>query len=458
MPAPDRNWTIAPTLLWFCVFLFGSLLVIDGDIQALADRVTTRREPATTAGPIAPQPVIVAEDTKDEEPKPTPVKDTGDRAQVGDLHDVCLDGTDKACKRWAMDGYYKAVAQSKAGKLGRPVRISWYGDSVIADDAIPARVRTRLQAELGDGGPGFVFAVEPHRFCFHETVTRTHDGDWFTHAISTLPNKDQMYGPGGSSTETHGGNATLKLATKATNIELYYVTQPNGGKAVVLGDGKEILTADTAGEKKVGAFASVTTEGVKKLELQSKGKIRLYGVDIENASGAVVDNFGIVSVHTKNFVARDVDDFVGELAHRSADLLIVNIGANEAQWLPGNEKAMKEYQGIFERAIAPIRKGRPEATCLVISPLDQAESKDGAFPSRQVMPFLVEAQHRAATANGCAFFSAYDWQGGKGSAAKWFKKGLVGTDFIHLSRKGANKIADGVFDILMQGYERYAKP
>jgi len=46
--------------------------------------------------------------------------------------------------------------------------------------------------------------------------------------------------------------------------------------------------------------------------------------------------------------------------------------------------------------------------------------------------------------------------GGKGSASKWFRKGLVGSDFQHLSRKGANRFADAVFDALMTGYQRFA--
>jgi hypothetical protein len=35
---------------------------------------------------------------------------------------------------------------------------------------------------------------------------------------------------------------------------------------------------------------------------------------------------------------------------------------------------------------------------------------------------------------------------------------MVGSDFQHLSRKGANKMADGVFEALMNGYQRYARP
>ena len=460
MSAPDRSWTVAPTLLWFCAILVGGLVTLDGDVQAIADRVTTRREHAPASPTFAPSPTLVAEAKDDDDkPAPLPVPDTGDRSRVGALEDVCLEGTPDKCKRWGMDGFYRSIRASKSGKLGRAVRVSWYGDSVVATDAIPARLRARMQTELGDGGPGFVYVVPPHRFCHHEGITRMQQGEWRTHAISTQPSGDGLYGVGGSSAETFSGSATIKLnAGTATNVELYFVAQPKGGTATIKADGKEIVAAPTAADAKAAGHATATTAGAKKFELVAKGKVRVYGVAIENATGAVVDNFGIVSVHAKNFAARDIDDFTSELGHRSADLLMVMIGANEAQWLSGSDKAMADYRAHFEKAIAPLRKGRPDGSCLVISPLDQAEAKDGGYPSRPVMPHLVDTQRKAAHAVGCAFFSTYDWMGGKGSAAKWFKRNLVGTDFQHLSKKGANKMADGVFGALMAGYARYAKP
>jgi lysophospholipase L1-like esterase len=184
--------------------------------------------------------------------------------------------------------------------------------------------------------------------------------------------------------------------------------------------------------------------------------VRLFGIDLENTTGAVVDNLGIVSVNVKSFAAGDAAHWSTELAHRSADLVMIMIGANEAQWLGPGDKDTKEYQSHYDKILAPIRKARPDAACLVVSPTDQAEAKDGEYPSRPVMPVLVEAQRKAALAAGCGFYSTYDWMGGKGSAAKWYRNGLVGSDFQHLSRKGANKMADAVYDALMSGFQRYA--
>src|SRR6185503_2821332 len=162
MSAPDRSWTIAPALLVFCVLLVKWLVILDGNVAALADRLTSKRE-AQTAGPtavaggtdVAPS----GDDTDLVAKLPVPAAGSHD---IAALDDVCVEGTDAACKRWAMDAFYKAVADSKAGKLGRALRVSWYGDSVVATDALPGHLRTKLQGELGDGGPGFVFALAPH--------------------------------------------------------------------------------------------------------------------------------------------------------------------------------------------------------------------------------------------------------------------------------------------------------
>ena len=462
MPASeDRSWTIAPTLMWFGAALVVALVVLDGGVQALADRLTAKREDGPPpAGPVfsAPPPMVAETDEPIVRPPVAPV-DKRDRSRIGSLEDICLDGAPPACKRWGMDGFYKSVGKSKQGKLGRAVRVSWYGDSVIATDAIPGRLRTRLQGELGNGGPGFVYVVQPHRFCVHEGVTRTNAGGWLAHSISTSINLDRMYGVGGSSAETFGGRATLRLTSgTATNVELYYLGQPRGGTAVITADGTEIVRADTAADKKQPGYALGTAAGAKKLDVTTTGKVRLFGVSIENATGATVDNLGIVSVNVKSFNNQDTAHFAAELSHRSADLLMIMIGANEAQWLTPNARATKEYQAHYQKILDQLRKARPDGACLVVSPTDQAEAKDGEYPSRPVMPVLVEAQRKAAHASGCAFYSTYDWMGGKGSASKWYKKRYVGSDFQHLTRAGANKMADGIFDALLAGYQSYASP
>ena len=467
-----------PTLAWFAGLVVVGLVAIDGDVQALADRLVQPREPVaarTPAGPIAPPATAIAENDSDEPtttaPLPPPPPGSHD---AGALTDACIDGrdlraagsaaegrrgvVDGKCASWAMDGFYRAVDQAKHGTLARPVRVSWYGDSVVATDAIPGRLRARLQGELGDGGPGFVYVVPPHRFNEHEAITRSQSGTWYTHAISTMQIPDGLYGPGGSTTESSDGHSVIKLvAGKVDHAELYYLTQPKGGTATVTADGSDVLAVDTSGDTRAPGWAGAAIAGgASKLEIATTGRARLFGLDLENARGAVVDNLGVVSVNVKSFANNDPDHWKAELAHRGADLVMIMIGANEAEWLGPHDQDTKAYQAHYEQVLAIVRAARPDAACLVVSPTDQAEAKDGAYPSRPVMPVLVAAQAAAAKSQGCAFYSTYAWMGGKGSASKWFAKGWVSSDFQHLSKKGADKLADAVFDALMAGYQGYA--
>jgi lysophospholipase L1-like esterase len=329
---------------------------------------------------------------------------------------------------------------------------------VIATDAVPQAFRSRLQDELGNGGPGFVYVVPPHRFCGHEAVTRSSSGSWVTHAISTTQIADGMYGVGGSTAETSDGRASIKLITgTASRMELYYLAQPRGGKVTISADGKQVATVDTRSATKQAGFAAATIDsGAQKFDLAISGQVRLFGIDLENASGAVVDNLGVVSANLKSFDANKPEHFQAEIAHRAADLVMIMIGANEAEWLGPSDRDTKDYQTRYGKLLAQVRKALPDASCLVVSPTDQAEAKDGHYASRAVMPVLIAAQRAAARAEGCAFYSTYDWMGGKGSAAKWFRKGMVGTDFQHLSRKGSDRLGDGLFRTLQAGYEKYA--
>ena len=488
MSASDRSWTIAPVLLWFCGCLVAALCVLDGGVDAIADRFRARREPES-AGPAAPagpaftaRPIEVAEAEPagpaqaSGAPAPRPAAGgvhievenppgtvvAADRSRILALEDHCLDtpppSSSDQCKRWALDAFYRAAREAKRGKLGRALRVSWYGDSVIATDVVPAGLRARLQQELGDGGPGFVYVVPPHRFCGHEAITRAQGGGWNVHAITTALIPDGMYGVGGSTAETDGGRATIKLVTgTASQLELYYLTQPRGGTVAITADGKPLATVDTRGPARQPGFATASVAaGAQKFDLAARGRVRLFGLSLENPGGAVVDNLGVVSVNLKSFDANKAEHFQAELKHRGADLVMLMIGANEAEWLNPGDRDTKDYATRYGKLLAQVRAAVPEASCLVVSPTDQAEARDGSYASRPVMPTLISAQREAAHDAGCAFYSTYDWMGGQGSAARWFRKGMVGSDFQHLSRKGADALAEGLFRTLVAGYQKYA--
>src|SRR6185369_16524227 len=106
------SWTIAPALGWFVAALVAGLCVIDGDVAALADRLTKKRE-AQSAGPAGTMTAAAQPEAGDDSDLvaklPTPAAGSHD---IAALDDVCIDGTDQACKRWAMDAFYRSLADA----------------------------------------------------------------------------------------------------------------------------------------------------------------------------------------------------------------------------------------------------------------------------------------------------------------------------------------------------------
>jgi lysophospholipase L1-like esterase len=461
-PLRAKDWAVASTLLWFFVFW-----IAYSGVGAFADRIA--RKPAHHAAPpglpgIAPPAADEDEDEEDDPGADGPAVagvgsgSGGSRgaAKAALIEDACVDGTATDCRRWAMEGFYRGVADARTGTTGHPLRVSYYGDSVTSTDAVPARVRSRLQAELGDGGPGWIWAVEPHRFVHHEGVSITNGGEWQSWAAPIHPVPDGLHGVGGATAETWDGTTSLSSKTPFTEVEVFFLAQPGGGTVDVVVDKQVQATVSTRGDVKKAGFdrLHLTAPG-KKVQLRTSGKVRLFGALLENTRGAVVDNMGLVSATVKNLAHNRADHWAHQLEHRAAELVIVMLGANEAEWLPATRAAMTEYQSRYEAILAPIRTGLPQSTCLVVSPLDQAHDDGSELASRPVMPLLIAAQRAAAAAKGCAFFSAYDWAGGKGSALTWHRRGLVGDDFQHLSRKGANKLADALVDALLAGSQDF---
>jgi lysophospholipase L1-like esterase len=356
--------------------------------------------------------------------------------------DPCLDGD--ACQHHALDAFRDALAAQRAGTADHPLRISYFGDSLTADDHITNALRIKLQALVGDGGPGFVFAAPPHPYCQHRAVVRWVSEGWHIHGISTVVPPDRLLGLGGSAECDGGGTIRFAPTGPVSTIDVDYLAQPHGGSFDVVADGKVLTTVATAAPEKHGLFAAtVLPDGTKHIELRARGRVRLFGATLEAKSGAVVDNLGVVNATAKAMHNNNLDEhWRNQLAHRGSDLVVIMYGTNEAEWLRPGGAGMAEHEKLFGELLATVRTALPDASCLVVSPLDQI---DGTEVPRESIPAMVAAQRRAALANGCAFWDTYAWMGGKGSSRSWFRRGLVVKDYQHPTTEGAELIASALF-------------
>lgn len=356
----------------------------------------------------------------------------------------------------ALDGFFAALAATEDGTAPHAVRISYLGDSLVADDHMADRLRTVLGKRFGDGGPGFVHivALPSGRNRNLKRVVAT--GGWRIHGIARPMPADRLLGYAGSSAESKGsGKAKLiPLGKTVTSAEVYYLTQPGGGTLEILINGKLADTVKTGGKDKKAGFARVASGSpLAKVELRTAGKVRLFGVAMEASRGIVVDNLGVKNATAKGWGRNGRGHWRGQLQHRDPDLFIVMIGSNEAGWLAG--KSLAGYQQVIEELLAPVRAGAPGASCLVISPPDQVDYQRSKLPQRKSIVPMVEAQRKAAAVAGCAFWDLHAWMGGPRSSLTWFKRRWMSNDFAHPTAAGARRIADGLAAGLLDGYARY---
>jgi hypothetical protein len=74
-----------------------------------------------------------------------------------------------------------------------------------------------------------------------------------------------------------------------------------------------------------------------------------------------------------------------------------------------------------------------------------------------VIPLIVGEQRKVAAELGCAFYSAFDAMGGRGSMAAWVRKGFGAGDFTHPTSWGAEQLGKWIYSALMDRYAEYQK-
>jgi lysophospholipase L1-like esterase len=359
----------------------------------------------------------------------------------------------------SLDHFYAALRDLASGQRDRPVRIVHYGDSPTTADLITADAREMLQERFGDGGPGFVLVAKPWAWYGHRGVDVSGTGWKINTAVGSM--REGIYGLGGVLFAGQPGAATtIRLdGGDSTLVEIEYLQQAGGGSLDVSANGAAVGSVSTAGEaKKNGATSVALPVATKLVQLRvSGGPVEVFGVAFANGTrGLTYDSIGLNGASTTVMSrAFDPENWSDALQHRNPDLVIINYGTNESSF-PGYVD--KLYEGELRRAIARVRAALPEASILVMSPMDRGARGDGdAITTMPAIPKIVAIQRRVAGELGCGFFDTYDAMGGDGTMAQWYSRQprMVAADLIHPTPQGARIVARLLTGQLLIGYERY---
>jgi lysophospholipase L1-like esterase len=358
----------------------------------------------------------------------------------------------------ALDHFYAALRDLHNGQSRRTVRIVHYGDSPTTADLITGDARDLLQERFGNAGPGFILIAKPWAWYGHHGVDISATGWKIDTAVGSM--REANYGLGGAIfTGPVGATSTIRLnAHDSTSVEVEYLEQPNGGSIEITADGATAGIVNTAGDTKKDADTTIPIPaGTKQVQLRVAGApVQVFGVIFSREDrGLTYDSIGLNGASTIVMSrAFNPQTFSAALEHRNPDLVVINYGTNESGYPAYVEK---QYEPELIRAIGRVRAALPDASILIMSPMDRGERSGTQITTMRAIPEIVAIQQRVAERTGCGFFNTYQAMGGNGTMARWYDRhpAMVGADLIHPSPQGARLVAQLLTGQLLIGYERY---
>ena len=181
--------------------------------------------------------------------------------------------------------------------------------------------------------------------------------------------------------------------------------------------------------------------------MQGKGKV--YGVSLETQTGVIVDNLPMRGCSGNIFTKIDstqLSDFYRETNTR---LIILQFGGN---MIPQTENAstISGYvRSTLRQQVRYLRACAPDAAILFIGPSDMSTNIDGQMSTYPLVPYMDKLLKKMAAEEQIAYWSMYDAMGGKDSMVRWVENGLAGSDYVHFTRAGANKMGRMLYEWLM---------
>ncbi|BBK44847.1 hypothetical protein STVA_48670 [Allostella vacuolata] len=368
--------------------------------------------------------------------------------------------------------FYDALAQLERRQAGEPVSIVILGDSHMAGHVFAGRLRERLQARFGSGGPGAMPGRAQHRAYRNPLAEVQQTGTW--NGVNSL--RPATPGPFGLSLyrlrAEESGAALLATATEPSGLERLaasVVRLPDGGHLRVSANGCTLGTVATAGPGGAVGLVADLPRGTTEVTVEAvDGPVELIGWRLTRGRGLVVENHGVNGAQLAMLAHLDPEIFAAELRQRDPALVVLAFGTNEAFT---TDLAEGRYRALIAERVAALRQAVPRAAILIVGPPDSAVASRPA-PARgrrpppgcrwKEPPSLAAAKaalRQSAADLGVAY---WDWsrltRGPCGVDAMTRRDPpLAQADHVHFTAEGYAQAAEQFARFLIDGYARRRK-
>ena len=200
--------------------------------------------------------------------------------------------------------------------------------------------------------------------------------------------------------------------------------------------------------------------GELKLVFDAPGPF-VQGVVLERSGrGVVLDTLGIPSVDASLWLLADEALFLEQLRARTPALVVIMLGGNETKRLAWKRTDLEKGERDLRTLIGRVRTATPDASCLVVSPIDSVRgpSKKIPFEERPELAPYLEIQHRVALEEKCAHFDLFTAMGGSGSLKRFYKRGLIHNDLVHPRGQGLDLLGELLASAILRAYDGRPRP
>ena len=411
--------------------------------------------------------------------------------------------------RAPMGRFFRALDHMLESEIGPGVGLLMLGDSHTASDTLSGPLRRHLVEAWGDAGRGYSYPGTPWRHYRQVDMTTSQSGPWEVMHVARQAFEPPVGLAGLRMTSREpGARVTRGLCAPpcaADTYTLHYLLQEGGGTlSLYLGASHEATLwtgldpEDPSRRLGRHALPIPPPGGDRTLSVvvEGDGLVTLLGIAADAVGpGVRLDSLGLNGAQIIHFLRSDPALMEEEVMARQPRLLLLAFGTNEAfssrygpnvapeaplslsddgpMSHPASPEAHPTLIADLDALVTRLRRGAPDADCLVLLPPDLVPSRDNPPCRERVLegwprpvcwaasPWRFEVVHaslrQAAVQAGCAIWDQRHAMGGPGSMRAWMAADppLAAPDGVHLSQRGYRALADALAADLLDAWARY---
>jgi hypothetical protein len=356
----------------------------------------------------------------------------------------------------------------------KKIRVGYYGDSMIEGDLLTQELRKLFQQRYGGVGVGIV-PITSNTAGFRQSIRHSFSEDWETYSLLDKSDREKPIGITGfgfipkassanDSTDIAESNSWIKYTAVAKShidkfyrIRLYY-GKSSGENFINYNNGYGSKTAKLNGSNSVNELSlneNVPTQSFYG-SFNCKTPPPLYAMSFESDSGVFVDNFAFRGNSGMPLTKIPYSVLTGFNNYLHYDLIVLHYGLNATS---PKVTDYSWYERGLNNMVAYFKSAFPNTSILVVSVNDKSYKKNGEYITDPSVPLIVDVEKRVAETNKVAFWNLYEAMGGYNSMVQWATAdtALANKDYTHPNSRGANKIANMLYNELNKELDEYKK-